>query len=77
MIEELVAFHLAGAGVTLLQFARGRDRRLLPLAILFVCLAAGFHLGEWNPFGRLFLYGAGLSGLGLLFSLAPRARPRP
>jgi hypothetical protein len=75
MTEVLVAFHLAGAGVTLLQFARGRDRRLLPLAILFICLAAGFHLGQWDRLGRLFLYGAGLSGLGLLFSLTPRTRP--
>jgi hypothetical protein len=74
VIEELVAFHLAAALVTLYQLARGRDRRLLPLALLFACLAAGFHLGEWDPLGRLFLYGAGICGLLVLLALTPRTR---
>jgi hypothetical protein len=74
VIEELVAFHLAAALVTVYQLVRGRDRRLLPLALLFVFLALGFHLGEWNRFGRLFLYGAGICGLGLLLALTPRTR---
>jgi len=74
MIEELVAFHLAAAGVTLFQCVRGRDRRLLPLALLFACLAGGLQLGEWHRLGRLLLYAAGISGLGLLFALTPRPR---
>jgi hypothetical protein len=75
VIEELVAFHLAAAGVTAFRYFRSRDRRLLPLALLFACLAIGLHLGEWNPAGRIFLYGAGACGLGLLLALTPRARP--
>lgn len=74
MIEELVAFHLAAALVTLYQLGRSRDRRLVPLALLFALLAAGFHLGEWDRWGRIFLYGAGLCGLVLLLSLTPRTR---
>jgi hypothetical protein len=74
VIEELVAFHLAAALVTLYQLARSRDRRLVPLALLFAFLALGFHLGEWHRFGRLFLYGAGLCGLALLLALTPRTR---
>ncbi len=77
MIEELVAFHLAASVVTLAQFARRPDRRLLPLALLFVCLAAGFHLGEWDRLGRIFFYAAGLCGLGLVFGLTPGTRPHP
>ena len=74
MIEELVAFHLAAALVTVYQLLRGRDRRLLPLALLFAFLATGFHLGEWDRFGRLFLYGGGICGLALLLALTPRTR---
>ena len=75
MVEELVAFHLAAAVVTLFQLVRSRDRRLLPLALLFLCLAVGFHLGEWDQVGRWFLYGAGACGLFLLLALSPRSRP--
>jgi hypothetical protein len=74
VIEELVAFQLAGAGVTLYRFARSRERKLLPLALLFACQAVGFHLGAWDRVGRLFLYGSGACGLALLLALTPRAR---
>ena len=75
MVEELVAFHLAAAVITLYRLVRGRDRRLLPLLLLFLCLAVGLHLGEWDRFGRWFLYGAGACGLFLLLALSPRSRP--
>ena len=74
MIEELVAFHLAGALVTLYQIARSRDRRLWPLLGLFLCLAVGFHLGPWHAIGRPFLYAGGLCGVALLLLLSPRTR---
>ena len=73
-MEELVAFHLAGAVLTLFQLARTRERLLLPLVLFFVCAALGHHLGEWDNVGRLFLYGGGACGLWLLFLLTPRAR---
>ena len=77
MIEELVAFHLAGAVVTFYRLLRSRERRLLPLLGLFLCLAVGFHFGPWHRIGRPFLYGAGLCGVALLLLLSPRTRPSP
>ena len=74
MIEELVAFHLAAAVLTLWQLVRTRERRLLPLLFFFLCEALGHHLGEWDNIGRLFLYGGGVCGLWLLFLLTPRTR---
>jgi hypothetical protein len=75
MVEELVAFHLAAAVVALYSLLRTRDRRLLPLLLLFVCLAVGHHRGEWDRIGRVFLYLAGVCGLALLLALSPRSRP--
>jgi len=77
VIEELVAFHLAAAVITLYQLVRTRERRLWPLLLLFLCAALGHHLGEWDNVGRLFLYGGGACGLWLLFLLTPRARAAP
>jgi hypothetical protein len=74
VIEELVAFHLAAALVTLYRFVRSRDRRLLPLVGLFLCLGAGFHFGPWHAVGRPLLYAAGLCGVALLLMLSPRTR---
>ena len=75
MIEELVAFHLAGAVLTLWQLARTRERRLVPLLLFFVFAALGHHLGAWDTVGRSCLYGGGACGLWLLFLLTPRTRP--
>ena len=74
MIEELVAFHLAGAVLTLFQLVRTRDRLLLPLVLFFLCEACGHHLGEWDAYGRWFLYGGGACGLWLLFLLTHGTR---
>ena len=75
MIEELVAFHLAGAVLTLFQLVRTRERLLLPLVLFFACAALGHHLGEWDNLGRWFLYGSGGCGLWLLLWITPRSRP--
>jgi hypothetical protein len=74
VIEELVAFHLAGAVLALFQLVRARDRRLLPLVLFFLCEACGHHLGEWDNIGRWFLYGSGACGLWLLFLLTHGTR---
>ena len=73
-MEELVAFHLAGAVLTLFQLVRTRERLLLPLVLFFVCEAMGHHLGEWDGVGRWFLYGSGACGLWLLLWISPRTR---
>jgi hypothetical protein len=73
----VVAFHVAATVVTLLQYLRVKDRRLLPLLALFASLAAAHTLGEWDPWGRAFHLAAGFAGLVLLFLLSPRRPPAP
>ena len=68
----LVTFFVASTVVTLVQFLRLRDRRLLPLLALFTLLALAHFRGEGDGWGRAFHYGAGLAGLGVLVMLAPR-----
>jgi hypothetical protein len=68
----LVAFFIASTVVTLLQFLRLRDRRLLPLLALFAFLALAHFRGEWDGWGRAFHFGAGIAGLAVLVTLSPR-----
>ena len=68
----LVAFFVASTVVTLLQFLRLRDWRLLPLLALFALLALGHFRGEWDGWGRAFHFGAGVAGLSVLVALSPR-----
>ena len=73
----LVAFFVAAAVVTTLQYLRLRDRRFLPLVAMFLLLAAGHFRGEWDPWGRAFHFAAGAAGLATLAALSPRpAAPR-
>ena len=72
-MEELVAFYLAAAAVALWQFVRTRDRRLMPLLLLFALLALAHVRGEWDTWGRLCHYLAGACGLGLLLLLSPHS----
>ena len=68
----LVAFFVASTVVTLLQFLRLRDRRLLPLLALFALLALAHFRGEWDAWGRASHVGAGIAGLVALLMLSPR-----
>jgi hypothetical protein len=72
VIEELVAFHLAGLAVSAVQFLRSRDPRLLPLVGLFAALAAAHTRSEWDPAGRALHYAAGACALALAFALGRR-----
>jgi hypothetical protein len=73
----LVAFFVASTAVTLLQFLRARDRRLLPLLALFALLALGHFRGPDDGWGRLAHFAAGAAGLTALVMLSPRhAAPR-
>jgi hypothetical protein len=59
----MISCLVAAMVVTLLQYLRLRDQRLLPLLGLFACLAFGHFLGEWDPWGRVFHFGAVAMGL--------------
>ena len=69
-----VAFFIAAAFVTLLQFIRVRERRLLPLMALFALAALGHATDDprWAP---LFHMASGAAGLALVVMLAPRHTP--
>jgi hypothetical protein len=76
LIEELVAFHLAGAALALYLLVGTRSRRLLALVLFFLFQAAALHLGPWHRVGRPLFYASGLCGLLLLLEAAgPRREP--
>jgi len=65
----VIAFYVAATVVTLVQYLRVRERRLLALMALFALLALGHFRGEWDPWGRAFHFAAGGAGLLLLVLL--------
>jgi hypothetical protein len=71
----MVAFFVAATFVTLLQFVRLREARLLPLLALFACLALAHSRDDWYAARRLHL-AAGGAGLVLLAMLSRPSRPR-
>jgi hypothetical protein len=68
----VVAFFIAASVVTLLQFLRVRDRRILPLLAMFLLLALGHFRGPWDGWGRFFHVAAGFAGLAAVVAIAPR-----
>jgi hypothetical protein len=69
-------FFVAAMVVTLLQYLRIKERRMLPLLSLFAFSALGHFRGDWDVLGIVFFVCAGLSGLWLLWMLSPR-HPQP
>ena len=68
----MVGFFVAASVVTLMQFLRVRDPRVLLLLVLFVCLA-GAHSLDWSdPWKDRLHLAAGLAGLGLVLVLPAR-----
>ncbi len=67
----LTAFFVAASVVTLVQWVRLRERRLLPLIALFVLLALAHHQPDWST-ARPYHLAAGVAGLVLLVMLSPR-----
>lgn len=61
---------VAGAVVAIVQFVRLRDRRLVPLAVLFLCFAGSHARERWEPARQRFQLGALASGLALLAMLS-------
>ena len=69
-----VAFFIAATVVTLLQFHRAHERRLLLLAALFAFAALGHSLGD-QSWARVFHMLAGTAGLALVVMLSRRPHP--
>ena len=61
---------VAGAVITLVQFVRLRDRRLLPLALLLAFLAGAEGREPWEAWRKRFQVAALASGLTLLAMLS-------
>jgi hypothetical protein len=72
----MVGFFVAATVVTLVQYLRLHERRLLPLLALFVLLALAHSRGAGDPWGRAFHLAAGTAGLGELILLTPRPARR-
>ena len=72
----MVGFFVAATVVTLVQYLRLRDRRLMALMAMFVLLAAAHSREGGDPWGGRFRLAAGTSGLVLLVLLSPRPARR-
>ena len=72
----MVGFFVAATVVTVIQYLRHHERRLLPLLALFVLLAAAHSRGAWDPWGGRLHMAAGTAGLGQLIVLTPRPARR-
>jgi len=72
----MVGFFVAATVVTLLQYLRIRERRLLPLLALFLLLALAHSREAGDPWGPRFDLAAGTAGLAMLAVLSPRAQRR-
>jgi hypothetical protein len=70
----MAGLFVAAAVVSLLQYLRLREPRLLPLVALFALLAAGVTRGSWETWGRRSYYGALGAGLVLMLMLSRRAQ---
>jgi hypothetical protein len=71
---SLAGFFVASTVVTLLQFLRLREWRLVPLLAVFACLALA-HAQVDGYAARPYHWASGVAGLVLLFALSPRQRP--
>jgi hypothetical protein len=68
----MVGFFVAASIVSLVQWLRVKERRLLPLLALFLLLALSDSRESWDPWKRWFELLAGGAGLVLLVMLTPR-----
>ena len=66
---------VAATVVTLLQWLRVHDRRLLPLTLMFAMMAAEQSLDWWHPWKYAFELAAAASGLVLMSMLRGPERP--
>ncbi len=72
----IVSFFVAGAVVTLVQYLRVREVKLLPVLALFAFLGLAHTYEYWEIwFERLHLL-AGTAALVLVFLISPRHHPQ-
>jgi hypothetical protein len=65
---------VAATVVSLLQYVRVRDRRMLLLAALFACQAQALAREWWDVWRDVYQAGVCAAGLSLLLALAPPSR---
>jgi len=70
-MPSLQVFFVAATVVTLLQWLRLKEKRLLPLLAMFALLSLAHFQDEWFA-SRPYHVAAGVAGLVLLFMLSPR-----
>jgi hypothetical protein len=63
---------VAATVVTLMQFMRVKDRRMLLLAAIFACQAQALGREWWDVWRDVYQAGACAAGLLLLLALSPR-----
>jgi hypothetical protein len=68
----MVGGFIAATVVSLLQFLRVRDRRLLLLAAMFACQSQALSREWWDVWRDVFQSGVCAAGLLLLLALSPR-----
>lgn len=73
----MVGGFVAATVVTLVQFLRLRDRRLLLLGAMFAFQAQALAREWWDGWRDVFQSGVCVAGLGLLLALSPRHSPPP
>lgn len=68
----MVGGFVAATVVSLLQYVRVRDRRMLLLAALFACQAQALAREWWDVWRDVYQAGVCAAGLALLLLLSPR-----
>jgi len=75
-VTTLGGVYVGVLAVALLRFVRSRERRLVPVMVLFALLAVAQTREEWQWSRPLWHLAAGLAGLAVVFTVAPHPPTR-